>query len=104
MSKPIFLFYRFQSIINKSHKSFIHNHFVCRLLFFSIVDYDPCVSKRRCSKAERERKGGKRKEVFLSLARFFYHTASRYFITSIRIVVVVVVGVRITGRRKRRRQ
>ena len=73
MSKPIFLFYRFQLIINKSHKSFIHNHFVCRLLFFSIVDYDRCVSKRRCSKAEREGEGegGKRKGVFF-LSRVFF--------------------------------
>ncbi len=75
--KLIVLFYRFQSIIDSSHKSFIHNHFVSRLVF---------LSKRICSKAERERE---RKKKFYSLG-FFYNTASRYFIRSIDIVVVVV--------------
>ncbi len=75
--KLIVLFYRFQSIIDSSHKSFIHNHFVSRLVF---------LSKRICSKAERERE--KKKSFILSV--FFYNTASRYFIRSIDIVVVVV--------------
>jgi hypothetical protein len=49
--KLIVLFYRFQSIIDSSHKSFIHNHFVSRLVF---------LSKRICSKAEREREREKK--------------------------------------------